>query len=127
VHVAPHSHDDVGWLKTVDEYFDGSRRDIQFTNVEVELTAVMHALLENPARTFSEVEMKFFSMWWEKQTADMKEKVRGLVQNGQLELINGGWSMHDEACPTYEDMIDNMMIGHNFILKEFGVKPRIGW
>lgn len=28
VHVAPHSHDDVGWLKTVDEYFDGARRDI---------------------------------------------------------------------------------------------------
>lgn len=29
VHVIPHSHDDVGWLKTVDEYFDGARRDIQ--------------------------------------------------------------------------------------------------
>jgi alpha-mannosidase len=35
--------------------------------------------------------------------------------------------MHDEACPTYEDMIANMMIGHDFILKNFGKKPRIGW
>lgn len=35
--------------------------------------------------------------------------------------------MHDEACPIYEDMIDNMQIGHDFILKEFGVKPSIGW
>lgn len=35
--------------------------------------------------------------------------------------------MQDEACPHYEDMIDNMMIGHQFLLKEFGVKPRIGW
>ena len=35
--------------------------------------------------------------------------------------------MHDEACPTYEDMIQNMMIGHDFIMKEFGIKPRIGW
>jgi hypothetical protein len=35
--------------------------------------------------------------------------------------------MHDEACPIYEDMIDNMKTGHEFIIKEFGVKPRIGW
>ena len=35
--------------------------------------------------------------------------------------------MHDEACPIYDDMINNMMIGHDFIFKEFGVKPRIGW
>lgn len=35
--------------------------------------------------------------------------------------------MHDEACPIYEDMIENMMMGHNFITQNFGVKPRIGW
>jgi hypothetical protein len=35
--------------------------------------------------------------------------------------------MHDEACPHYEDMITNMQMGHDFVLKEFGVKPRIGW
>ena len=71
--------------------------------------------------------MKFFSMWWDKQSAEMQEKVKGLVKSGQLEMINAGWSMHDEACPTYEDMIDNMKIGHDFVLKNFGVKPRIGW
>jgi len=71
--------------------------------------------------------MKFFSMWWEKQDDEVKEQVRGLVKNGQLEIINAGWSMHDEACPTYEDMINNMMYGQQFALKEFGAKPRIGW
>ena len=59
--------------------------------------------------------MKFFTMWWKKQSEDMQEKTRRLVQTGQLELINGGWSMHDEACPTFDDMINNMMLGHNFI------------
>ena len=71
--------------------------------------------------------MKFFKMWWDEQSDQMKEFTRKLVSNGQLELVNGGWSMHDEACPIYDDMINNMQIGHDFIKSEFGVKPRIGW
>jgi hypothetical protein len=57
----------------------------------------------------------------------MKSDVRDLVSQGRLEILNAGWSMHDEACPHYEDMINNMQMGHQFALKEFGVAPRIGW
>lgn len=72
--------------------------------------------------------MKFFSMYWKYQTDEMKEKVRGLVRNGQLEFVNAGWSMHDEACAYYEDMINNMMIGHEWLEREFdGYTPRVGW
>jgi alpha-mannosidase len=71
--------------------------------------------------------MKFFKIWWDKQTEDRKDKVRELVANGQLEILSAGWSMHDEACPLYDEMINNMMFGHQFALREFGVKPRIGW
>ncbi len=71
--------------------------------------------------------MKFFTMWWKHQSDDMKSQVKTLVQEGRLEFVNGGWSMHDEACTHYEDMINNMMKGHEFLYQEFGVKPRIGW
>lgn len=71
--------------------------------------------------------MKFFSMWYYRQSERIQQQVKVLISEGRLELINAGWSMHDEACPHYEDMIHNMMIGHDFAMKEFGVKPRIGW
>jgi hypothetical protein len=38
----------------------------------------------------------------------MKAKVRQIVHEGRLEIVSAGWSMHDEACPHYEDMINNM-------------------
>ena len=50
-----------------------------------------------------------------------------MVAEGRWELINGGWSENDEACPIFEDIVDNMMVGHQWIQKEFGVTPRVGW
>lgn len=50
-----------------------------------------------------------------------------LIKNGQLEIVNGGWSMPDEACPSYEDLLNNFLIGHKFAKEELGVVPKIGW
>lgn len=66
-------------------------------------------------------------MWWDRQSDIKKEEVKQLVANGQLELINGGFSSTDEACPYYQDLIENIMVGHKFIQENFGVQPRIGW
>lgn len=35
--------------------------------------------------------------------------------------------MHDEATPHYIDLIDQTTLGHQFILREFGQTPRVGW
>jgi hypothetical protein len=53
--------------------------------------------------------------------------VKKFVKEKRFEFLNGGWSANDEACPTYEDILDNMMTGHQFLQKEFGVTPRVGW
>ena len=112
VHLVPHTHDDVGWLKTVDEYFSGAKYNIQKAGVELVIETVMRELIADPNKRFSYVEIKFFSMWWKYQTEDYKNEIRKLVREGRLEFLNAGWSMHDEACPHYEDMINNMMHGH---------------
>ena len=127
VHLVPHTHDDVGWLKTVDEYYYGLNMTIQQACVRDILDSVVVALLEHPARTFTYVEQKFFSMWWQEQSQEVKASVRSLIANQQLSFVNGGWCMHDEATTHYMGMIDQTTLGHQFLQRELGVVPKVGW
>ncbi|CAN8256400.1 unnamed protein product [Cochlearia groenlandica] len=127
VHVVPHSHDDVGWLKTVDQYYVGSNNSIQVACVQNVLDSIVPALLADKNRKFIYVEQAFFQRWWREQSEEIKSVMKELIRTGQLELINGGMCMHDEAAPHYIDMIDQTTLGHRFIIREFNVTPRIGW
>lgn len=35
--------------------------------------------------------------------------------------------MNDEATTHYTDIVDQMTVGHEFLFREFGVRPLIGW
>lgn len=53
VHLVSHTHDDVGWLKTVDEYYYGSHQQSQHAGVQYILDSVVASLLRNPDRKFT--------------------------------------------------------------------------
>ena len=44
VHLVPHSHDDVGWLKSLDEYYYGDKMEIQRAGVQYILDSVIKEL-----------------------------------------------------------------------------------
>lgn len=46
-------------------------------------------------------EVKYFQMWWSRNGEESKEVMRGFVEEGRFEFVNGGWSSHDEGCPTF--------------------------
>lgn len=117
----------MGWGKTVEEYFTGAYGWNSHASVDLILTSVVKELARNPKRKFTFVEMKFFSMWYRQQDQKTQELVKKLVQSGQLEITQGGWTASDEACPNYQDLILNMHIGHKFLWDEFKIKPKVGW
>ncbi|KAI8490965.1 mannose metabolic process [Branchiostoma belcheri] len=129
VHLVPHTHDDVGWLKTVDQYYYGANNSIQIAGVQYILDSVIPQLEMKPSRTFIYVEIAFFYRWWREQDADMRGRVRKLVSNGQLEFINGGWCMNDEASTHYNAIIDQMTLGLQFLNTTFGEcgRPLAAW
>uniref|UniRef100_A0A1X7VI80 alpha-mannosidase n=1 Tax=Amphimedon queenslandica TaxID=400682 RepID=A0A1X7VI80_AMPQE len=127
VHLVAHSHDDVGWLKNVDEYYYGAKNDIQHAAVQYIISTVVEELSKNKDRKFIYVEIAFFVRWWNEQTDDVKQQVHELVKSGQLEFINGGWSMNDEATVHYNGMIDQMSFGLRFLSNTFGIRPVVGW
>ena len=115
VHMIPHTHDDVGWLKTVDDLFVGHNQRNQHSTVQLILDSVLEQMISRPNTKFTYAEMKFFSMWYNRLAPDLKSQVKSLVADGRWEIINGGWSENDEACPIFEDIVDNMMVGHQWI------------
>ena len=129
VHVIGHSHNDVGWLKTVDQYYSGVNRSDNFGVVRQILDSVLLGLTQNPARRFSYGEQAFFQRWYRTLGADRRLQVQQVVASGQLEFINGGWCQHDEANTHYIDMIDQTTLGHRYIVEQFGEKanPTAGW
>ena len=130
VHISPHSHDDVGWDCSYMGYFNGCFPPyVRYANVSQELTNVVLGLLEDPRRRFSEVEQAYFQIWYEKQAPAMQAQVQTLVAEKRLVFLNGAFSMHDEANPTYVDMLDNTALGHRYIVQNFGVAalPKMTW
>lgn len=130
VHVAPHTHNDVGWGETYMQYYYGTGPyGPQFRNATKIFSQVVAGLLADPARRFSYVEQAFFMLFFESASPAMRAAVRGLVSSRQLVFLNGAFSMHDEAAPTYTDMLDNLATGHRSIASEFGEEalPTLAW
>ncbi|XP_055636185.1 lysosomal alpha-mannosidase-like [Toxorhynchites rutilus septentrionalis] len=129
VHLVPHTHDDVGWLKTLDQYYYGSSTHFQKAGVQYILDSVIDGLLKNPERKFVYVESAFFFKWWDEQSPELQEAVRELVQQGRLEFIGGAWSMNDEAAAHYQSLIDQFTWGLGLLNDTFGEcgRPRAGW
>ena len=89
VHMMCHSHMDVGFQQTAEEYYANRVRGI--------FDAVVTALRGDERLKFSVTEVYYFAQWWKNQTTETHTGVRDLVAKGQLEFLLGAWVANDEA------------------------------
>jgi lysosomal alpha-mannosidase len=121
IHVIAHSHDDVGWIKTVDGYYEEDVTHI--------ITNVVQSLGKNPNRKFTQVETYYLKRWWSEQNNETKALVHKLINSGQLSFANGGYCVNDEAVAHYNGIIDQMTLGLKILDDMFGEcgHPLISW
>lgn len=119
VFIVPHSHNDVGWLITEDQYYEQRTRLI--------LNNLYDVLLSDPQIKFSWAESAYLSTWI-KEFPEKKATFKRFLDDGRVEIIGGGWTQNDEATPDFELVIRQMEDGYNFLKSEFNItKIKTGW
>ncbi|CAH9111087.1 unnamed protein product [Cuscuta europaea] len=119
IFVVPHSHNDPGWIYTVEEYYNRQSRHI--------LDTIVETLSKDARRKFIWEEMSYLERWWRDASAANKESFINLVQNGQLEIVGGGWVMNDEANSHYFAIIEQITEGNLWLNETCGVVPKNSW
>ncbi|KAK3091397.1 hypothetical protein FSP39_019585 [Pinctada imbricata] len=117
--VVPHSHNDPGWLWTLDTYYTVRTRHI--------LTNTVNFLSKHPDFKMIWTEMVFLDIWWQESSEPLKSKFKELVLKGQLEILSGGWVSVDEATTHYSAVLDQLVEGHMWLQETLGVYPNISW
>ena len=81
IHLVPHTHDDTGWLITVDQYY--------YKEVQYIIETVITRLEMNPDRKFIYVEIAFFSRSFD-LVGNFDPPARGEIVKLRLQTLEGG-------------------------------------
>ena len=65
--------------------------------------------------------------WWRDQDETTQAATKQLVANGQIEFVDGGWCMADDASPSMDAEIDQNTLGHRYVKDTLGVVPKYAW
>ncbi|KAI7739608.1 hypothetical protein M8C21_022633, partial [Ambrosia artemisiifolia] len=107
VFVVPHSHNDPGWKLTVEEYYDRQSRHI--------LDTIVDTLVKEEVYMGRDV---LLGEMVEGCAGREEEAFTRLLQNGQLEIVGGGWVMNDEIKQEISTM---KLIRHPNVIRMFEV------
>jgi hypothetical protein len=131
LHLIPHSHDDLGWLETVEGYYDIFVKKVLSSVIEaLEEKGSQDEQNQHSQRKFVYSEVGYIKLFLndDKSSRDLKiEKIKKLIRRNAFEFVNGGMSQADSACTNYQDLSENWFYGMRYLQKNFGVGPVSVW
>jgi len=88
---------------------------------------VYSELKNNQERTFIYAEISFFEKWYNEQNQEVRNNFKRFISEGRVEFVNGGFVMADEATSSYQDLLDQMKYGVEFLQREFNYQIKTGY
>ena len=117
--VVPHSHNDPGWLWTLNMYYESRTKNI--------LTSTVTFLNSHPDFRMIWSETIFLKMWWDEADIRLKTAFKNLVDTGKVEILSGGWVSVDEATTHYTAVLDQLIEGHQWLKDTLNVHVNTSW
>ena len=122
IHIIPHTHLDPGWLYTAEEYYHMECINDIFCTIVEQLYED-----QKKEKTFVINEIFYFKRWYEETNPKNYMKIKQLVQEKRLEFVSGSFVSNDEATTSYNDIIDQIRIGQQFLVEEFNITSKTAW
>jgi len=116
IYLVPHTHYDVAWAFTKEEYLK--------INEEIIDEAV--ALMESSEFKFC-LEQTFLLKELERRNPDRGQRIEEMIKAGKLEIVDGQYTVPDSMLPTGEVLIRNIFVGKEYCKGRFGVEIPVAW
>ena len=100
------SHWDPNWLQTSEDYFNHF--------VQSNLDQAIEQLENNPRRKYSVECVFFLKMYWDRNPQN-HERIRALMNTGQLWMTSSGVTTADTLLPTEEALLRDFLIGQQWL------------
>ena len=117
IYLTPHSHYDVAWAFTKEEYLE-----------------ISEYILQQAVRLMKKYEE--YKFCWEQiyplkmleeRNPDLWLDIKEMIQKGKMEIVDGQYLMPDTMLPCGEVLIREILFGKRYCKEKFGVDVPVAW
>ena len=118
IFLVPHTHYDAVWVFTREDYFH--------INIDIILKKVVELIKKKKDYRFL-IEQTYLLEEVKKHYPELFREIRKYVNQGKIEIADGEYLMADTMLPQGETLVREIMVGKQFMKKEFDKDVEVMW
>ena len=116
IYLVPHTHYDVAWAFSKEEYL----------RINDTILQEVMKLMEAPEFRFC-LEQTFLLEAIEERNPELWLGLKEMIKKGRLEIVDGQYLMPDTMLPTGEVLVREILFGKKYCQEKFGIEVPVAW